>query len=291
MTGHDDTPRDGRHEERRSLLLLDEFAAQIERLRLLPGGSDVDAERVLAGITVRSRREREATVEMAFPAVLAHPDRFEDAHRLVVKALEVFDRHGWRSPGLPRWLGPLRPLVRYPVELVTKRIVKSYARDVTNQLRRLYERREARCSFELPERRMLARARIAMQRIGPDLAGGAGGLPGFLIGGATLSAIASVARDVHGVSASTAGIVAVAATAFALFAAISWILLQGAAVAHRRVKLILAQPLAALWETVGACGRPPEDDSMTFAAVGIALTAIAWFVTPIVVGVIVYLVR
>ena len=47
---------------------------------------------------------------------------------------------------------------------------------------------------------------------------------------------------------------------------------------------MMREPLEALWETIGACGEPPRDDSMTFAAVGIALTAVAWFVTPVVVA-------
>jgi hypothetical protein len=88
-------------------LLLDDLAEQLNRFRLLPGGSEADAERVLAGLTPASAREREATKELADRQILAHPDRFEDAHHLLVKALEVFDRHGWRAPRLPRWLGPL----------------------------------------------------------------------------------------------------------------------------------------------------------------------------------------
>ena len=39
---------------------------------------------------------------------------------------------------------------------------------------------------------------------------------------------------------------------------------------------------------IGACGDPPRDDSMTFAAIGIALTAVAWFVTPVVVAILFY---
>ena len=137
-----------------------------------PGGSEADAERVLAGLTPASAREREATKELADRQILAHPDRFEDAHHLLVKALEVFDRHGWRAPRLPRWLGPLRPLAVVGVEQVTRVIVRSYARTISNSLRRLYARREAQCDFDQPERRPLARARIAMTRLAPDFGGG-----------------------------------------------------------------------------------------------------------------------
>jgi hypothetical protein len=76
-----------------------------------------------------------------------------------------------------------------------------------------------------------------------------------------------------------------------IFAAVAWIILQGAAVAHRRARLILHEPLEALWETIGAAGEPPRDDSMTFATVGIVLTAVAWFVTPAIVAAVFYLSR
>jgi hypothetical protein len=279
-------------ERARAGLLLDDLAAQLSRFRLLPGGSEADAERVLAGLTPASAREREATKELADRQILAHADRFEDAHHLLVKALEVFDRNGWRAPKLPRWLGPLRPLAVVGVEQVTRVIVRSYARTVSNSLRRLYARREAQCDFDQPERRPLARARIAMTRLAPDFGGGGGGLPRFLVGGAVLSGLVSAGRQVGGLSSGGAaawfglGLVAVI-----VFAAVAWVILQGAAVAHRRARLILREPLEALWETIGAAGEPPRDDSMTFATVGIVLTAVAWFVTPAIVAAVFYLSR
>jgi hypothetical protein len=279
-------------ERPRAGLLLDDLAEQLDRFRLLPGGSEADAERVLAGLTPASPREREATKELADRSILAHPDRFEDAHHLLVKALEVFDRHGWRAPRVPRWLGPLRSLGQVGVEQVTHVIVRSYQRKVVNQLRRLYERREAQCKYDQPERRVLARARIAMYRISPDFAGGGGGLPRFLVGGAVISGLASVGRQASGLSEGGALVwTAVGIAAVLIFAAVAWMILQGAAVAHRRSRLILREPLAALWETIGACGDPPRDESMTFATLGILLTAVAWFVTPAIVAAVFYLTR
>jgi hypothetical protein len=273
-------------------LLIDDLVAQLDRFKLLPGGSTADAERVLAGLTPRSPREREATQELAIRAVLAHPDHFEDAHHLTVKALEVFDRNGWRNPTLPRWLGPARAVVRYPVELVAKTIVKSYAKTVVNQMRRLYERREAQCAFDDPQRRVLARARIAMTRIGPDFAGTSAGLPKFLVGGAVLSGLASTAKQLGDLSGSaTVTLIGLSVLAFVVFAAASWIIVQGAAVAHRRTTLIMRKPLEALWQTIGACGVPPEDDSLAFATIGIVLTAVAWLVTPVVVAAVFYFAR
>jgi hypothetical protein len=273
-------------------LLLDDLAAQLDRFKLLPGGSTADAERVLSGLSPESPREREAAQDLADRTILAHPDRFEDAHHLTVKALEVFDRHGWRAPRVPRWLGPLETVAVYPVEIIAKTIVKSYARDVSAQMRKLYERREAQCAFADPERRPLARARISMARLGPDFASTGSGLPRFLVGGAVLSALVSVLKQVGDLTAGGAvSLVVLGVFAFLVFAIASWVIVQGAAVAHRRTTLIMRAPLAALWETIGACGRPPEDDSLTFATIGIVLTAVAWFVTPLVVGALFYYAR
>jgi hypothetical protein len=289
----DDAPgSDASPERARTGLLLDDLAAQLNRFRLLPGGSEADAERVLAGLTPASPREREATKELADRQVLAHPDRFEDAHHLMVKALEVYDRHGWRGPKLPRWTGPLRPVATVGVEQVTHLIVRSYARTVANQMRRLYERREAQCAFDQPERKPLARARIAMTRLAPDFGGGGGGLPRSLLGGAVISGVVSAASQLGALSSGGLPVwIALGVAAALIFAAVAWIILQGAAVAHRRSQLMLHEPLDALWETIGACGNPPRDDSMTFATIGILLTAVAWFATPAIVLIVFYLSR
>ena len=136
-------------------------------------------------------------------------------------------------------------------------------------------------TFDQPERRPLARARIAMTRLAPDFGGAGGGLPRFLVGGAVVSGLVSAARQVSGLSSGGAAAwFGLGFAAVLIFAAVAWIILQGAAVAHRRARLILHEPLEALWETIGAAGEPPRDDSMTFAAIGIVLTAVAWFVTP-----------
>ena len=266
---------------------LDDLAEQLERFRLLPGGSDAEAERVLAGLTPSSPREEEAARELLDRRILAQPARFEEAHRRAVKALEVYDRHGWRAPALPAWLGPARPVARRAVELVTRYIVRSHAGDVGRQMRRLYARREAQCAPDAPERRPLARARIAMSRVEPDLGGGQAGLPRFLVGGAAVSGLASLGRQLGDLDGRVA-IAIPAVTAFAVFAAVSWVLVRGAAVAHRRTALILRAPLVELWDAVGNCGRPPQDDSTTIAAVGIVITAVGWFVVPFVVALLFY---
>jgi len=50
--------------------------------------------------------------------------------------------------------------------------------------------------------------------------------------------------------------------------------------ARRRIKLTVERPVAALWETIGRAGTPPEDQSRAFATYGILLTALSWLLVP-----------
>jgi len=43
----------------------------------------------------------------------------------------------------------------------------------------------------------------------------------------------------------------------------------------------LDQPLRALWETIGAAGHPPRDQSRQFAIIAVVLLVLAWVVVPV----------
>ncbi len=47
------------------------------------------------------------------------------------------------------------------------------------------------------------------------------------------------------------------------------------------VRTAVDQPLKALYETIGACGDPPRDQSYNFAAYAIIFTVLAWIVIPL----------
>lgn len=66
-----------------------------------------------------------------------------------------------------------------------------------------------------------------------------------------------------------------------VIAAAAWIILRGAAVARRRIRLTTDRPLDALWETIGRCGTPPRDQARTIALIAIILTFIPWVLVPI----------
>jgi hypothetical protein len=223
-------------------------------------------------------------------APLAAPDRFPEAHRLAMHALEVLDRDGFRDPPVPRWLGPLRSPARLTVEFVAEYIVKSYAESVVSRLGALYARREVQCERGSAQRQLLAGRRVEMDRLAQIYRGGGLGAPALIGLGAVFPLFASVTGYAGAIDWTARPVLlAVIAAAFALLFAGGWVLLTAAAVARRRSRLIMSQPLAALWETIGRAGNPPEDDSATFATVAIALTALVWIVLPAAVGLVLVL--
>jgi hypothetical protein len=277
----DETPRDADH------LILDEVTDQLATtFRLLTGDPDDAAERAFAEIGVDNRAEAALLSEIAASGPLAHADRFEQSHRLAMRALEVLDREGWKHPKVRR-LGPLSGAAEYAIQFVARTIIRGYVADSVRALARLYARRESQSVVGSSERRMLARARIQADRLVLGYHGGRFPLPTVLIGGAALPVLASISHRFGTLrGAGPLPIIAIGLLLALAFAALAWVLLQGAGLAHRRIKVALAPSLAALYETVGHCGNPPRDESANIAIAAIALTALAWFVLPIAIAII-----
>ena len=258
-------------------LLLD----QIDSLRVLRANNDEEKGRLLEQIGGRGTVEREMVAQMSRAAVLAHPDRFEEAHRLMMHGVEVLDRNGPRQANMPP-IGPLKPIAQWLVQQATRFIVKSYISRLMGRICGMYERREASCDWGSREHSMLRRARLDARRVHAGMGGKALGLPTFLLGGAFLSAIASGLQTVTKSALSrTWGVVTLAVVLTLLLGGLSWAALYSAAVARRRIRLSTDQPVNALWETLGAAGRPPRDDSYNFAVYAIVLLVLSWIVVPL----------
>jgi hypothetical protein len=270
--GHGDHDPESRFDE----LLLD----RIDALRVLRADSPEDKGAILEQIAGRGKPEQDIVKELAKIRPLWRPDRFEEAHRMAMRSLEVLDRNGVRPPQMPR-LGPLKPVASYVVQQMTRWIVKGYQNRLVTRLRKLYERREANSEWGSHEHVMLRRARINAVQVEQGYKGDQLGLPTFLLGGAILSTIVSALRAF--VVWAISGIVAVVVFSIVLavvFASLAWAALYAAGVARRRIRLSTDQPIKALFETIGACGNPPKDDSYNFAAYAIVLLVLAWVLVP-----------
>jgi hypothetical protein len=121
-----------------------------------------------------------------------------------------------------------------------------------------------------------------MDRLAPGFSGGGVAAPILVGAGAALPLLASFTDYVGAIDLGNRSVVwGGLAALFLVFLFLSTILLRGAAVAHRRSRLIMEQPLAALWQTIGAAGNPPEDDSVMIATLSVVLTALVWVVLPL----------
>lgn len=262
-------------------LILDQLSA---RLRFLTADDEASRDAALAELDIRSPRETTMVTELADRRVLAHPERFLDAHRLVMRAMEVDARHGHHSPVLRLGaFGFLSPVAEYLIKLVARYISFSYLGNLIDTLRDIYGRREAQAENGSIERSMLRQARVEVMRLRDGYKTNALGLPSFLFGALLVPLGASIGRLFGGFGDLPKAVGIAVTIGFVLLSLVaSWVVLRGAAMAHRRRRLAVRNPLEALWETIGSCGRPPRDDAMTFAYVAIIITALGGIVLPIV---------
>ncbi|MCU0261042.1 MAG: hypothetical protein MUE78_08490 [Ilumatobacteraceae bacterium] len=259
---------------------------RLDAFRLLTADSDVERERILDDLGVRGRAESDIVRQQALRRPLAHPAHFEEAHRLVVRGLEVLDRNGVRAAPMPSAVGPLRPVASWVVQLVTRFIVRSHQNSLVDRLRKLYQLREANSAWGSPEHAVLRRARLQMQGLSADLKGEPLGIPTFLVGGAFLSGLFSGLGNAIGAAFGNPIVVVVLVVLMALLlGGVAWAVLFAAGVSRRRIRLALDEPLAGLYRTIGACGDPPEDQALQFAIYAIVLLVVAAIVVPAGIGI------
>jgi hypothetical protein len=262
--------------------LEERYDNPLERLQLL-GSDDEAIAAFLDEIDVRSPRDREMLRELARASSLQRPERFDEDHRRVLGALESLRRHGHHGATAGAKLGFLRVPVRYLVELVARYVVVSFCKTVAMSLRNLYWMREMESPRGSREHALLQSARTDAQALVEITKGREIGVPTFVIGAILVPAGLSLWRLASGtvrewwIALLTGGI------GIAIGLLISWIVLRGAALASRRIRLSVGEPLAELWTTIGHCGRPPKDHSKRFAIVAISLTLGVWIALPLLV--------
>ena len=262
-------------------LILDELDERLERFRVFRKTDSAEADKVLDELGATDAVDRRIILELSGRKALGHPERFPEAHSLAIQALEVLDRNGASGVKL-RGLGPLSPVAGFFVQLVARFIVRSHQATVIDHMRHLYGRREARCLPGDAARPPLTRARQHAERLAPGFKRNPLGLPTFLLGGAVVSGLASAFRAVVAlVSGNRVAAIAATVSLALVFGAAAWVILRGAAVARRRIKLTTEAPLQALWETIGRAGNPPKDQSRQFALYALILTAVSWIVIPL----------
>jgi len=262
-------------------LVLDDLDEKFEAFQAFRKSDSTVAESILDALGAEDDVDRDIVLELSAPRPLGHPDRFPHAHALAVRALEVLDRNGARGVHVSG-LGPLGPVAAYLIQQVAHFVVRSYQASVVDAMLWLYARREANAALDDPARRMLARARIHMVRLAPGFKRSPLGIPTFLLGGAVISTLAQILVTAASSALDSPWTRTVATVAVGLLiAAAAWIILRGAAVARRRIRLTTGPPMEALWETIGRAGHPPTDQARAIAFIAVILTFIPWVLVPL----------
>jgi hypothetical protein len=262
-------------------LILDELSDRLETLKLFREDDPARAGALLEQFGAEGAVESRMLAQLSVTAPLAHPDRFEQAHRTAMHALEVFDRNAGKPPSNLR-AGILTPIAVPVVQRLNRIVVRGYQADVIASIRELYAQRQASSERTSPEYQMLRIARRQADRLAPALTKKTVGLPAFLLGGAVLSGGTSLLHQ----AVDKAWVLLLLTVVFAVLGLGSfWCVIKGAAIARRRTRIALDQPLRALWETIGAAGSPPRDRSRQFGiSAGVLLVAV-WIVVPVALGV------
>ena len=261
-------------------LVLDEIDEQLERSRVLRKSDPAATDAVLDALGAQTKVDRDIVLQLSATRPLGHPERFEEAHAIAMRALDVLARNGGRAVPVPR-VGPLRPIVAYPIQQVCRFIVRSHQKRLVDALRDLYDRRLGWTSRSDPDRLLLVKASMDVRRARETFARNAVPLPTFLLGGAAISALGSGGRSLLDLAFGDAvGAVVAVVVVTLLFGGLAAAIVRGAAVARRRIRLTVERPMAALWQTVGRAGNPPEDQARMFALWGVVLTAVSWIVVP-----------
>lgn len=262
-------------------LLLDELTERLQSLRLLTETDDAQIDLLIESFSSAGTVEQTMVDELAAEEPLRHPDRFEQAHRRFVRSLEVFDRNSVKPPAGLRLPRAIRPLATAVVRMLVHVIVRLYQTRLIGEVHTLYALRESASRPATPERAMLESARAQLDRLTPSLSRATTPLPAFLMGGAVVSAVASVLRRSM---VDQWGQVAVGLTFVVLGLAMFWCVVKASAVARRRARLVMAPSVAALWEVVGDAGVPPRDRARLFAVTATLVLIAAWIVVPVLIA-------
>jgi hypothetical protein len=262
--------------------VLDDFSEKLAAFNALRKNDKESADKILDLLGSTGPVEQAIIRELALPKPIYLPDRFDEAHRLVMKSLEVLRRNGARAVTLREGKGPLRSVAAMFINFVVKMMVMNYLGRASRQLFELYNRRSTWVPAGAPENIQLRRARMQVQRVLPSYQSEKFSFPKFLVGGAVLSSLLGALQSAA-ISVRENPLLVIVTTAALLLLLLggAWCVVRAAAIARKRIRLTADKPFEALYQVMGAAGEPPSDDTFQFALFALIGMALAWILVPI----------
>ena len=266
---------------------LDEFSEKLNAFKAFRSSDNDAADKLFESLGGRGKVEEEMLLQLGAWLPLYKPDRFEQSHQVVMRALEVLYRNGHRKA--PVKLGVATPIAQYFVQLVTRFVVRDHVKNVVRSVSNLYGRRWTSAPKDTRDAAMLRRAWSQVEKVAPGYGGGSIGVPTFLVGGAFASSMTGLLSNIGSTGGSNKIVLVVLAIVlYSLLVALAYGVIRGAAIGRRRIKMALDQPLKHLWEVVGAAGNPPKDQARMFALMSLVVMALAAVAVPVIAAIVLF---
>ena len=266
---------------------LDEFSEKLNAFKAFRSSDNDAADKLFESLGGRGKVEQEMLLQLGAWLPLYKPDRFEQSHQVVMRALEVLYRNGHRKA--PVKLGVATPIAQYFVQLVTRFVVRDHVKNVVRSVNNLYVRRWTSAPKDTRDAAMLRRAWSQVEKVAPGYGGGSIGVPTFLVGGAFASSMTGLLSNIGSTGGSNKIVLVVLAIVlYSLLVALAYGVIRGAAIGRRRIKMALDQPLKHLWEVVGAAGNPPKDQARMFALMSLVVMALAAVAVPVIAAIVLF---
>jgi len=264
---------------------LDEFSEKLNAFKAFRSSDSDAADKLFESLGGRGKVEQEMLLQLGAWLPLYKPDRFEQSHQVVMRALEVLYRNGHRKA--PVRLGVATPIAQYFVQLVTRFVVRDHVKNVVKSVDNLYVRRWTSAPKDTRDAAMLRRAWSQVEKVAPGYGGSSIGVPTFVVGGAFASSMTGLLSNIGSTGGSNKIVLVVLAIVlYALLVALAYGVIRGAAIGRRRIKMALDQPLKHLWEVVGAAGDPPKDQARMFALMSLVVMALAAVAVPVIAAIV-----
>jgi len=260
---------------------LDQFSEKLEAFKTFAKNDQAAADAIFESLGGKGKVEQEMLLQLGAWKPLYKPERFDDAHHVAMRALEVLYRNGHRKA--PLKLSVFTPVAQYSVQLVTRFVVRDHVKNVVNSIDHLYTRRWASAPRDTPDARMLRRAWFYVEKVRAGYKGKSLGLPTFVLGGAFVSSLTGLLSNLFRSGTLNKWLLIILAMVlYLVMIALAYGIIKGSAIARRRIKMSLDQPLRNLWDVVGAACNPPKDQAIQFAMVSLIIMAVTALGIPIV---------
>jgi len=260
---------------------LDDLAGKLEFFDHLRNTAPEEADAYIASFGSEfAEAQRTIIRELTVRSVIAHPDRFAETNRRLLKSVEVLYRNGRQPAPMSGW-GPMRPLAQALQTFITSYITRSYVGSLLESVLELYLARENQADHGSENWYRLYVARRNLERLDARYRGDRFGIPLFLLSGAVFAAIASTLSGfVHQVFTSDLLIIGFALLLLAVLMAVGRGIAQGAGVAKRRIALTTGPAATDLYNVMGGAGQPPRDLARVFALGAVLSLLLLWVVIP-----------